>query len=245
KDSTGSAGADPEGALPRAITALKRRFGDALTVFADVCLCTYTDHGHCGVIEGGDVANDATLPHLVLQAVCLAEAGADCVAPSDMMDGRVRAIREGLDARGLVGCGILSYAAKFASAFYGPFRVAADSAPRAGGGPRDRKGYQMDPRNAREAVREARLDAAEGADMLMVKPALAYLDVIARVRAATDLPLAAYLVSGEYAALELLAREGLGNLPDLVREHFHAVRRAGADVLITYHGRRALEERWL
>lgn len=244
KDPAGRTGADAGGPVQRAVRALRQRFGDALTVIADVCLCTYTDHGHCGVLRDGEVANDPSLPLLAAQAVSLAEAGADVVAPSDMMDGRVRAIRGALDAGGLQHVAILSYAAKYASAFYGPFRAAADSAPR-DGGPKDRKGYQMDWRNGREAVREALLDQAEGADLLMVKPALAYLDVIAAVRAAVDRPVAAYLVSGEYAAIKLLAREGLAREEDLVREHLHAVRRAGADILITYHARPALEQRWL
>ncbi|MCC6671847.1 MAG: porphobilinogen synthase [Planctomycetes bacterium] len=244
KDPLGRAGEDPQGPVHRACAALKREFGDEVTVVADVCLCTYTDHGHCGVVEGPRVRNDESLPLLARQAVSLARAGADVVAPSDMMDGRVAAIRAGLDAAGLTECAILSYAAKYASNFYGPFRQAADSAPRAGG-PKDRKTYQMDYRNRAEAVREALLDQAEGADLLMVKPALAYLDVIAAVRAAVARPLAAYLVSGEYAAVEALAEKGLADRGALVHEHLHAVRRAGADLLITYHARPALQHGWL
>ncbi len=244
KDPEGRTGEDANGPAQRAVAALKRRFGDDLTVMADVCLCTYTDHGHCGLLHEGQVANDPSLPRLAAQAVSLAEAGADVIAPSDMMDGRVAAIRRALDGRGFVDRAIMSYAAKYASAFYGPFREAADSAPK-NAGPKDRKSYQMDYRNGREAVREALLDQAEGADILMVKPALAYLDVIAAVRQAVDRPVAAYLVSGEYAAIKLLAREGLAAEADLVREHFTAVRRAGADALITYHARAALEQRWL
>jgi porphobilinogen synthase len=244
KDPHGASGEDPQGPVQLAVQALKREFGEALTVIADVCLCTYTDHGHCGLIDGNHVLNDASLPLLARQAVSLARAGADLVAPSDMMDGRVRALRDALDDDGHPGVGILSYAAKYASNFYGPFRQAADSAPRAQG-PKDRRSYQMDYRNRTEAVREALLDQAEGADLLMVKPALAYLDVIAAVKAATTRPIAAYLVSGEYAAVEALAEKGLADRGALVHEHLHAVRRAGADVLITYHARAALQHRWL
>ena len=244
KDSVGSSGEDLDSPAHRAVARLDREFGDALTVMADVCLCTYTDHGHCGVLENGQVNNDDTLPRLAAQAVTLAQAGADVIAPSDMMDGRVGAIRAGLDAGGFADRMIMSYAVKYASGFYGPFREAADSAPK-DAGPKDRKSYQMDSRNWREALREAALDEAEGADILMVKPALAYLDIIARVADQTDLPVAAYLVSGEYSMIKMMAREGLGDEPTLVSEHLHAVRRAGAQILITYHARKALEERWL
>jgi len=244
KDPLGRTGEDPEGPLHRAVRAVKRRFGNDVTVMADVCLCTYTDHGHCGVLEHGEVHNDNSLPLLAAQAVSLAAAGADVIAPSDMMDGRVRAIRQALDAAHFEDRAIMSYAAKYASNFYGPFRQAADSAPR-DQGPKDRKSYQMDCRNRAEAVREALLDQHEGADILMVKPALAYLDVIADVARAVDRPVAAYLVSGEYAAIELLAGAGLADRGALVREHFTAVRRAGASILITYHARAALEHRWL
>ena len=246
KDPDGRAGEDPNGPVQQALRALKKEFGDAVTLIADVCLCTYTDHGHCGLLVDGEVDNDTSLPRLAAQAVSLAEAGADVIAPSDMMDGRVAAIRDSLDDSGFANRAIMSYAVKYASSFYGPFREAADSAPKAGDtGPADRKGYQMDTRNVREALREAVLDEDEGADILMVKPALAFLDVIARVRDVTTLPLAAYLVSGEFAAIKLMAREGMAKEEDLVREHLGAVRRAGADLLITYHGRQALEERWL
>jgi porphobilinogen synthase len=245
KDAHGTAGHDPAGPVQRAVRALKDRFGDDLHVIADVCLCTYTDHGHCGVVDGDRVQNDASLPLLARQAVSLAEAGADMIAPSDMMDGRVLALREALDEADLADCAIMSYAAKYASSFYGPFREAAASAPKGGTGPKDRRTYQMDYRNRGEAVREALLDVEEGADVIMVKPALAYLDVIQSVRAAIDRPVAAYLVSGEYAAVEALAEKGLADRAALVHEHLTAVRRAGADILITYHARRAIAEGWL
>ncbi len=244
KDPRGSAGEDPNAPAHQAAAQLKERFGEDICVMTDVCLCTYTDHGHCGVLKGEQVDNDPSLALLAAQALALARAGADVIAPSDMMDGRVRAIREALDENGFEDRAIMSYAVKFASSFYGPFRDAAESAPKEQG-PKDRKTYQMDLRNWREAVREALLDEAEGADILMVKPALAYLDVIARVREHTRLPLAAYLVSGEYAMVKLMAKEGLAHEPDLVREHLCAVRRAGADILITYHARQALREQWL
>lgn len=244
KDPHGTAGEDPHGVVQESIRALKKQFGESLTVMADVCLCTYTDHGHCGIVDGNHVRNDESLPLLARQATSLAHAGADFVAPSDMMDGRVLAIRDALDEEGLGSVGILSYAAKYASNFYGPFRQAADSAPRAHG-PKDRRTYQMDYRNRTEAVREALLDQEEGADMLMVKPALAYLDIIAAVKSAVMRPVAAYLVSGEYAAVEALAEKGLADRGALVHEHLHAVRRAGADVLITYHARPALQHHWI
>ncbi|MBI4542055.1 MAG: porphobilinogen synthase [Gemmatimonadetes bacterium] len=241
KDAAGTSSADPRGAVPRAVRAVKRAMGADVLVITDVCLCAYTDHGHCGLLAGEEVDNDRTLGALAAMALGHAEAGADLVAPSDMMDGRVAAIRDGLDAAGMTGVGILSYAVKYASAYYGPFRDAAESAPRHG----DRQGYQMDPRNAVEAVREALLDAAEGADMLMVKPALAYLDVIRRVRDATRLPLAAYNVSGEYAAVKAAAANGWLDEARIVRENLIAISRAGADVIITYHARDALGGKWL
>jgi len=241
KDARGTHAAHPSGAVPAALRALKREFGDDLLVITDVCLCAYTDHGHCGVLERGEVLNDASLPHLCDMAVAHAQAGADLVAPSDMMDGRVAAIRDALDAHGLERTGLLAYSVKYASAWYGPFRDAADSAPGAG----DRKGYQMDPRNAREAEREALLDEEEGADMLMVKPALAYLDVIRRVRAVSNLPLAAYNVSGEYSAVKAAAERGWLDEAAVVRENLVAMVRAGADVVITYHAREALAGGWL
>jgi len=241
KDGQGRSSADRQGPVARAVAALKRRFGPELVVITDVCLCAYTDHGHCGLLEGDRVLNDPSLAQLAAMAVVHAEAGADLVAPSDMMDGRVGAIRDALDSRGLHETGILSYAVKYASAYYGPFREAAHSAPARG----DRQSYQMDARNVREALREARLDEQEGADMLMVKPALAYLDVIAAVRQASALPLAAYNVSGEYSLVKAAAERGWIDEARVVRENLHALARAGADVLISYHARQALAGGWL
>jgi porphobilinogen synthase len=241
KDAEGKSAHDRNGAVPRAVRALRKAMGDDIVVLTDVCLCAYTSHGHCGVLSGDEVDNDRSLGALAEMALAHAEAGVDLVAPSDMMDGRVAAIRDALDRRGHTGTGILSYAVKYASAYYGPFRDAADSAPQHG----DRRGYQMDSRNAAEAVREACLDEAEGADMLMVKPALAYLDVIRRVREATALPLAAYNVSGEYAAVKAAAERGWLDEPAVVRENLQAIVRAGADIVITYHAREALAGRWL
>jgi porphobilinogen synthase len=242
RDPVGSSAYEGEPLVARAVRSLKKAFGSDLLVITDVCLCAYTSHGHCGQLgEHGEVDNDATLPLLAKMALCHAEAGADIVAPSDMMDGRVAVIRETLDEAGYSGTAILSYAAKFASAFYGPFREAAGSAPGHG----DRKGYQADPRAGRAAVRDALLDEAEGADLLMVKPALAYLDIIAALRAETLLPLVCYNVSGEYAMLKMAAREGLLDLRAAVLEAFIAMKRAGADRIITYHAREALAEGWL
>lgn len=241
KDAQGSSALDPEGTVPTAIRALRGALGDAIVVFTDVCLCAYTDHGHCGIVVNGAVDNDRSLEPIAAMALIHAEAGADMVAPSDMMDGRVAAIRDALDQQGQSDIGILSYAVKYASAYYGPFRDAADSSPQHG----DRRGYQMDPRNAAEAVREARLDEAEGADMLMVKPALAYLDVIRRVREASILPLAAYNVSGEYSAVKAAAERGWLDEGAIVRENLQAMVRAGADTIITYHAREALAKGWL
>ncbi len=241
KDSHGTASKDPTGAGPRAIALLKKEFGDDLLVITDVCLCPFTDHGHCGPLENGQPDNDATLPLLGEMARVHADAGADFVAPSDMMDHRVAAIRDALDQSGHAGVGILSYSVKFASAYYGPFRDAASSSPQEG----NRAGYQMDLRNGREAEREALLDEAEGADMLMVKPALAYLDVIRRVREVSRLPLAAYNVSGEYSAVKAAAERGWLEESLVVRENLTAMARAGADLLITYHARDALREGWL
>jgi porphobilinogen synthase len=232
---------DPEGPVPQAVEALKEAFGDDLVVAADICLCAYTDHGHCGVLVDDRVDNDATLPLLAGMAYTCAAAGADIVAPSDMMDGRVAAIRTGLDDCDLTEVAIMSYAAKYASAYYGPFREAADSAPSFG----DRRSYQMDPRNVREALREVQLDVEEGADIVMVKPALAYLDVIRRVRELVNVPVACYNVSGEYSLVKIAAREGLVDEALVVRENLGAMARAGADILITYHGRDALREGWL
>ena len=249
KDGQGRAACDPAGAAPRAIRSLKQAFGEALVVISDVCLCGYTNHGHCGLMSGGRIDNDASIARLAEVASAHAEAGADIVAPSDMMDGRVATIRQALDSKGLVDTGVLSYAVKYASSYYGPFRDAAHSAPRQGEGrgegPEDRQGYQMDLRNTREAVREAQLDVEEGADFLMVKPALAYLDVLASVRAHTTLPLFAYNVSGAYAMVRAAAARGWIDEAAIVREHLLAMRRAGADAVITYHARMALQQGWL
>jgi len=241
KDEHGSVASSPDSAVARAVRALKDKLGDDVVVVTDVCLCAYTSHGHCGVLRDGKVINDETLPLLAEMAVAHARAGADVVAPSDMMDGRVGAIRRGLDDAGFDNTAVLSYAVKYASAYYGPFRDAAESSPSSG----DRKAYQMDPANVREALREARLDEEEGADMLMVKPALAYLDVIRAVREASALPLAAYNVSGEYSAVKAAAERGWMDEAAVVRENLHAMARAGADIIITYHAREALEHGWL
>jgi len=241
KSPTGDSALDMDGPVPVAIRALKERFGQDLLVSADICLCAYTDHGHCGVIVDGDVCNDDTLPLLAGMASACAMSGADIVAPSDMMDGRVGAIRVALDSQGLEDVAIMSYAAKYASAYYGPFREAAASAPSFG----DRRGYQMDPRNAREALKEVQLDLDEGADIVMVKPALAYLDVIRRVREMVRVPVACYNVSGEYSLVKAAAAAGLVDEPRIVLENLHAMARAGADILISYHGRDVLKGGWL
>jgi porphobilinogen synthase len=241
KDGRGSGATLDEDPVLRAVSALRREYGDELVIFTDVCLCAYTDHGHCGILENDTVANDPTLERLAEVAVAHARAGAHFVAPSDMMDGRVAAIRDALDVAGMSDVGILSYAVKYASSYYGPFREAADSAPGRG----DRKGYQMDPGNVREALKEAALDEAEGADMLMVKPALAYLDVIRAVRHNTRLPLAAYNVSGEYSLVKAAAKNGWLDEASVVHENLQSIRRAGADLIITYHARDALQKGWL
>ncbi|MEZ5291720.1 MAG: porphobilinogen synthase [Vicinamibacterales bacterium] len=232
KDDMGSGAWDPAGPVPTAIAAIKAAVPD-LTVWADVCLCEYTSHGHCGVLAPNDVDNDASLPLLARTAVAYADAGADVIAPSDMMDGRVGEIRRVLDASGHAQAVIVSYAAKYASAFYGPFRDAAGSTPQHG----DRRGYQMDPPNVREAVREALADVAEGADVVMVKPGLPYLDVIRAIRDRVDVPVAAYQVSGEYAMLHAAAERGWVDLPRAMHEATIALRRAGADLVITYFAR--------
>jgi porphobilinogen synthase len=229
KDATGSHAWREDGIVQQALATLRRDVPRS-TLITDVCLCEYTDHGHCGLIEGGEVANDPTLELLAREAVSHARAGADIVAPSDMMDGRVGAIRAALDEAGFSATPILSYAVKYASGLYGPFRDAAESTPQFG----DRKSYQMDPANAREALREAELDLGEGADMLMVKPALSNLDVIARVRAASNVPVAAYQVSGEYAMIKAAAERGWIDEARVVDETLVAIRRAGADVILTY-----------
>ena len=241
KDERGTPASSPSSAVARAVEILKQRAGDEIVVITDVCLCAYTSHGHCGVLRDGKVINDETLPLLKDIALAHAGAGADLVAPSDMMDGRVAAIRRGLDEADYGDVGILSYAAKYASAYYGPFRDAAESTPATG----DRKAYQMDPANVREAIREAYLDEHEGADMLMVKPALAYLDVVRAVREETRLPLATYNVSGEYSAVKAAAARGWLDEAAVVRENLVAMTRAGADLIITYHSREALERGWL
>jgi porphobilinogen synthase len=239
KDAEGSGAWDEEGIVQLATRAIKEAHPDLL-VITDLCLCEYTSHGHCGVLRSdGVVDNDATLELLSRTAVSQARAGADVIAPSDMMDGRVGAIRQALDEDGLTELPILAYSAKFASAFYGPFREAADSAPAEG----DRRGYQMDPANGDEAVREARLDVEEGADILMVKPALPYLDLIRRIKDATAMPLAAYNVSGEYSMLKAAAAAGYLDERTAVLEALTSIRRAGADIVITYHAKEAA--RWL
>jgi porphobilinogen synthase len=239
KDELGSGAWDDEGIVQLATRALKEAHPQLL-VIADLCLCEYTSHGHCGVVrDDGSVDNDATLELLARTAVSQARAGADVIAPSDMMDGRVGVIRRALDDEGLSETPILAYSAKFASAFYGPFRDAADSAPAFG----DRRSYQMDPANGSEALREARLDVEEGADILMVKPALPYLDLIRTIKDDTGLPLAAYNVSGEYAMLKAAAAAGYLDERSAVLEALTSIRRAGADVVITYHAKEAA--RWL
>jgi porphobilinogen synthase len=239
KDGEGSGAWDDEGAVQLAVRAIKAAH-PGLVVMTDVCLCEYTSHGHCGVVRAdGTVDNDASLELLARTAVSHARAGADVIAPSDMMDGRVGAIRAELDAEGFTELAILAYAAKFASAYYGPFREAAGSTPAFG----DRRSYQLDPANVREALRETELDIAEGADIVMVKPALAYLDVIAAVRASTKLPVAAYNVSGEYAMVKAAVALGAFDERAIVLETLTAIRRAGADMIITYHAEDAA--RWL
>src|SRR3954469_19471113 len=239
KDEQGSGAWDDEGVVQLATRAIKAAHPDLL-VICDLCLCEYTSHGHCGVLRAdGVVDNDATLELLARTAVSQAEAGADAVAPSDMMDGRVGALRAALDEHGLSETPIIAYSAKFASAFYGPFREAADSAPQHG----DRRGYQMDPANAREALREVALDAQEGADVVMVKPALPYLDVIPRVRGSTYLPVASCNVSGEYAMVKAAVAQGLLDERLAVLEALTGIRRAGADIVITYHAKDVA--RWL
>jgi len=242
KDATGTSAYDPDGPVPRAIAAMKEAAPE-LIVMADVCVDEYTDHGHCGILRKNrrgqlEVDNDATLEVLARAALTYAKAGADVVAPSDMMDGRVSRIRSGLDGEGFTETAILSYAVKYASSFYGPFRDAADCAPKFG----DRAGYQMDPANAREALKEAALDEEEGADLLMVKPALPYLDIITRVRQATTLPVGAYNVSGEYAMVKAAAQAGMIDERRAVLEVLTSIRRAGADFMLTYHAKDAAKQ---
>jgi porphobilinogen synthase len=238
KDSVGSEAYDPEGIIQEAVRVIKGQ-APRLLVITDVCLCEYTDHGHCGVIENGRVDNDRTLELLARTALSHVQAGADVVAPSAMMDGQVRAIREALDQAGESSVPIMAYAAKYASAFFGPFRVAADSAPQFG----DRRAYQMDPANWRMAMREIESDIAEGADIVMVKPALAYLDVISQARQRFQHPLAAYNVSGEYSMVKAAARLGWIDEKLVTLELLTAIKRAGADIIISYHAKEAA--RWL
>lgn len=239
KDPQGSEGFNPEGLVPQAIRAIKKTV-PGLLVWADVCMCEYTSHGHCGILtQAGEVENDATLDLLAQAALVYTQAGADAVAPSDMMDGRVWAIRETLDEAGFIDTPIVSYAAKYASAFYGPFRDAAQSAPAFG----DRKGYQMDPANAEEALREVELDIEEGADVVMVKPAGAYLDIIHQVKASFGLPTAAYQVSGEYALIKAAAEKGWVDEKRVALESLLSIKRAGADMILTYFGKDVA--RWL
>jgi porphobilinogen synthase len=229
KDEIGSPGWDPAGPVPQTLRALSAEVPD-LVLWADVCLCEYTSHGHCGPLDGDYVDNDATLPLLTRAAITYAEAGADIVAPSDMMDGRVAAIRAGLDEAGLDQTAVCSYAVKYASAYYGPFRDAADSAPASG----DRRSYQMDPPNRREARREALLDIDEGADMVMVKPAGPYLDVLSDVRSLVDVPVAAYQVSGEFSMIEAAGGNGWIDRDRVMIESLTGIVRAGADIILTY-----------
>ena len=238
KDATGTSSTQPQGVVQRAVEAI-RKASLKLVVITDVCLCEYTDHGHCGVIENGEIANDATLGILANQALSHARAGADIVAPSDMMDGRVAAIRDKLDDHKFENLPILAYAAKYSSAFYGPFREAVQSTPQFG----DRRSYQMDPANAREALKEVALDLDEGADMVMVKPALAYLDIIRRVRDAFDVPVGAYNVSGEYSMVKAAAANGWLDERPTVLEILTGIQRAGADIILTYHAKDVA--RWL
>jgi porphobilinogen synthase len=229
------------GLVPRTVRALKEAFGADLVVMTDVCLCAYTDTGHCGVNQGAEIVNDRSAGILARMAVAHAEAGADIVAPSDMMDGRIRVMREALEQAGHPSVGILSYAIKHAGAYYGPFREAADSSPKFG----DRRSYQMDPRNAREGLRDALLDLEEGADALMVKPALPNLDLIWRLREKALCPIAAYHTSSEYSTVKAAARLGWVDEPALFREHLIAIRRAGADWIVTYAAREALQKHWI
>jgi porphobilinogen synthase len=234
KDAAGSAASDPEAPVQSAVRAIKREVPGMLVV-TDVCLCEYTSHGHCGILVDGEIVNDPTVEELTRAALSHAAAGADFVAPSDMMDGRVGRIRDALDEAGFDQVGIMSYAAKYCSAFYGPFRDAAGSTPAFG----DRRSHQMDPANVLEALREVELDIEEGADIVMVKPAVTYLDVIARVKAEFGLPTAAYHVSGEYAMLKAAARNGWIDEPRAMMETLTAIKRAGADIIITYYAREA------
>lgn len=241
KTDDASSSYNPNSVVTNAVRQLKSQFGDDVFVVTDVCTCAYTTHGHCGILHNDCVQNDETVAILSKMALSHAEAGADMVAPSDMMDGRVLGIREKLDKNGFENTSIMSYSIKFASGYYGPFREAADSAPGKG----DRKAYQMDFRNPNEMMREAALDEAEGADILMVKPALAYLDVIHRLRESTNLPVACYNVSGEYSMVKAAAQQGWIDEQKVVMENMYAFSRAGANIVITYHAREILEKGWM
>lgn len=232
---------DHHGLVPKAIRALREAFGEDLYIVTDVCVCSYTTHGHCGILEHDYVQNDATIDVLTKMSLAHAEAGADMLAPSDMMDGRISAIRKALDENNQVNVAIMSHATKFASSYYGPFREAADCAPSKG----DRKAYQMDFRNPNEALREAFLDEQEGADVLMIKPALAYLDVISRIKDETTLPLACYNVSGEFAMVKAAAQNGWIDEQKIVMETMYAFARAGARIITTYHIRDMVEQQWI
>ena len=240
KDPRGDCALDENGTVPAALRALRNEFGQDVILVTDVCLCAYTSHGHCGLLEDGVIVNDPSVEQLARMAMLHAESGVDIVSPSDMMDGRVAGIRNMLDESGFSNLPILAYSAKFASAYYGPFRDACDSAPQG-----DRKTYQMDYRNGREALLEALLDIDEGADMIMVKPALAYLDVVAKVRKECLKPVCVYNVSGEYSMVKAAAAAGYADEQALVMENLLAMRRAGADLIITYHGREALQKGWI
>jgi porphobilinogen synthase len=241
KDAVGSQAFDPKGIVPETLRVLRQRFGQNALLFADVCLCPYSSQGHCGVLNEANVENDPSLKYLGKSALCFAEAGADFVAPSDMMDGRIGFIRDLLDEKGFADTGILAYTAKYSSAYYGPFREALDSNPRGG----SRAAYQMDYRNQTEALRELRLDLAEGADIVMVKPALSYLDIISRFSEQSDVPVAAYSVSGEYEMVKQMAASGLVDERSLAIENLTAIRRAGAQLVITYFASQMAEQRWL
>ncbi len=241
KDAEATSSFDFTNAVANAVRTMRADFGNDVMITTDVCMCAYTDHGHCGIIHGHEIVNDESVEVLAKMALMHAEAGADIVAPSDMMDGRVGAIRQKLDEGGFSNTAIMSYSVKYASGYYGPFREAADSAPSFG----DRKTYQMDFRNPRESLKEALLDADEGADILMVKPALAYLDVIKMVKENTLLPLACYNVSGEYSMVKAASLKGWIDEQRIVMENMHAFARAGADIIITYHAKDILEKGWL
>lgn len=241
KDEKGLSSCSSNSIVPLAVSELRKKFGNEIYIITDVCLCAYTTHGHCGVLENNYVQNDETLHILANMALAHAKAGADMVAPSDMMDGRVDAIRKILDGNNLFETAIMSYSVKYASAYYGPFREAADSSPQSG----DRKQYQMDYRNSNEALREASIDEQEGADIVMVKPALAYLDIISRVKQNTNLPVACYNVSGEYSMVKAAAMAGFVDEQKIVMENMFAFARAGATIIITYHCKEILEKGWM